>query len=137
MVAAETSNATLRIFFSYALADKARAQPLRRLLSQQAQVRIFSTDELSAGDDVLSHLREEIVGCDLFVVLLSPEALNSSWVLHELGAAWGLEKPIVAVMTQPQVSVPVDLSKASIVRLTSLESAEEVDQLLAPYQRLR
>jgi len=36
--------------------------------------------------------------CDEFVVLLSRYSKDRPWVLIEMGAAWGLRKPIIAII---------------------------------------
>ena len=130
---------TLRVFLSYEQSDRPYADRLRHLLSQAQGIghRIFTTDSLSAGEDWSNKLREEIAGSDVFLVLLSPSSARSKWVLQELGAAWALNKPIIPVLTHPELSVkpPVELSDARIVSLESLESPETVRELLEPYEQ--
>jgi hypothetical protein len=69
-------------------------------------------------------------------VLLSPQALESKWVLHELGAAWGLKKPIVSVVTHPEVAakIPVALSEVQLVDIKDLETPEAINQILERYE---
>jgi len=108
---------------------------LESLLSQRPNLRVFSTDALSAGEDWEPKLRDEIAQSDVFMVLLSPASLASKWVLHELGAAWALKKPIIPVLTRPESSVriPVELPGRTPVDLNSLDSPEALAQLLEPY----
>lgn len=133
----EKNKPNLRVFFSYASADKAYALRLRSLLSQRLNLRIFTTETLSAGEDWESKLKSEISECDIFVVLLSPYSLKSKWVLHELGAAWGLEKPIISVVTDPEVftKIPVALTKARLVDIKDLENPEVINQILERYEK--
>ena len=42
--------------------------------------------------------------CDIFLVLLSPDSVNSEWILPEIGAAWALNKLIVPIVTQTGLS---------------------------------
>lgn len=126
----------LRVFFSYTAADKAHALKLRSLLSQRSNLRVFTTDLLSAGENWEPRLRNEISECDIFVVLLSPSALESSWVLHELGAAWGLKKPIIPIVTHPEVfaKIPVALSNIQLIDIEDLENPEAINQIIERYE---
>jgi TIR domain-containing protein len=127
----------LRVFVSYATPDRAYARQLESLLSQRASLRVFTTDALSAGEDWEPKLRDEIAQSDVFIVLLSPASVASKWVLHELGAAWALNKPIIPVLTQPEAfsKVPVELQDRKPVSLSSLDNPEVVSQLLEPFEK--
>ena len=114
MTKQKKSKPTLRVFLSYAAADSADTLKVRSLLAQQPNLRIFTRDTLSAGEDWVSKLKNELSSCDIFMVLLSPNSVGSSWVLQELGAAWALEKPIIPVVTHPAVltRIPMYISEA-------------------------
>jgi hypothetical protein len=118
----------LRIFLSYATADRTDARKVRSLLSKRPDLRIFTTETLSAGEDWESKLKGEISQCEIFIVLVSPTSVDSKWVLHELGAAWALDKPILAVVTDPEVvsKIPLNLRGVEIVEIKDLEKPEEV-----------
>jgi hypothetical protein len=124
----EKDKQDLRIFLSYATADREYARRLRSLLSKRSNLRIFTTETLSAGEDWESRLKDELSQSDIFVVLLSLNSVDSEWVLHELGAAWALDKPIISVVTHPEVSskIPMDLREVQSVEVEYLESHPEV-----------
>jgi hypothetical protein len=124
----EKGKQDLRIFLSYAAADKEHAHRLRSLLSRRPNLRVFTTETLSAGEDWESKLRDELSQSDIFMVLLSLNSVDSKWVLHELGAAWALDKPIVSVVTHPEVfsKIPMDLREVQSVEVEYLESHPEV-----------
>jgi hypothetical protein len=128
----------LRVFLSYAAADKPYADRVRSVLSRRANLRIFTTESLSAGEDWASRLKDELSRCQLFVVVLSPSSVESNWILHELGAAWGLNKPIIPIVTDPEVisKVPLTLRGIKFVGVKELEKPEVVSQLLERYQDL-
>ncbi|MDQ3813569.1 MAG: toll/interleukin-1 receptor domain-containing protein [Armatimonadota bacterium] len=119
-----------RIFMSFATADRAKAAQVRHFLSDNFGARVFTQDDLSAGEDWVTKLKEEISQCDAFVVLLSPSALASSTVLHELGAAWALGKPIITVETQPGVMsrLPLELRDVQAISWDSLMNSESAQQ---------
>ena len=129
----------LRIFLSYAATDSANASQLHRLLSQRLNLRIFTQKELSAGEDWRSKLKRELVQCDLFVVLLSPNAVQSAWVLQELGGAWMLDKPIISVITDPYVldKIPIALKKELMIDIDDLENPEALDEIFERYEEKR
>jgi nucleoside 2-deoxyribosyltransferase len=122
---------------SYAASDRGYARQLELALSGRANLRVFTTDALSAGEDWESKLRDEIAQTDIFMVLLSPASVGSNWVLHELGAAWALGKPIIPVLTQPEafIRVPVELQDRVPVSFSSLDSPEALTQLLEPFEK--
>jgi hypothetical protein len=131
----ENEKPILRIFFSYAREDRAEALKVHRLLLR-LNLRIFTKDTLSAGEDWQSKLKDELTQCDLFIVLLSPNAATSSWVLQELGAAWGLEKPILPIVTHPDVfaQIPVSLNQFEFVDMNALEDTDAINRILERYK---
>lgn len=126
----------LRIFLSYAAADRVYAHQVRSLLSQRPNVHLFTTETLSAGEDWQSKLKDELSKCDLFLVLLSPNSVESKWVLHELGAAWAIDKPIVPIVTHPEVftKVPVALSQTQFVEIKDLAKPGIMNRILEHYE---
>jgi len=126
-----------RIFLSYAGADRTYARKLRSLLSQRPNLRIFTTETLSAGEDWESELRDELAQSDLFMVLLSSNSVDSKWVLHELGAAWALNKPIIPIVINPEAfsKIPVTLGELQSVEIEDLENPEVIDQILEVHEK--
>ena len=127
---------TLRVFLSYASADREYAHHVRSLLAQRPDVHVFTTEMLSAGEDWQSKLKDELSKCDIFLVLLSPNAVESKWVLHELGAAWAMDKPIIPIVTHPKVfaRVPVALSQEQFVEIKDLEKPGTINRILERYE---
>jgi hypothetical protein len=134
----EKAKRTLRIFLSYTAADRAQARKLRSLLSQRSNLRIFTTEMLSAGEDWRSRLRDELSQCDIFVVLLSSNSVNSPWVLQESGAAWGLNKLIIPIVTHPEVvsKIPAPLNEIQSIEVKNFERPEVVNQILEHYEEM-
>lgn len=133
----EKGKPAIRIFLSYAAADKEYGHKLLNLLSQRPNLHIFTLEVLSAGEDWKSKLKDELSKCDFFIVLLSSNSVNSKWVLPELGAAWALNKSIISVVTHPEVfsKIPVDLRKVQSVDIKYLEKhPEAINQILEHYE---
>jgi len=132
----ERGKQALRIFLSYAAADRTYAHKLRSFLSQRPNLRIFTTETLSAGEDWESKLKDELSQCNIFVVLLSSNSVDSKWVLHELGAAWALNKPIIPIVTHPEIfsKIPLTLRGIKFVEIKDLEKPEVISQILEHYE---
>jgi len=133
----EKGKRALHVFLSYAAADREYARKLFNLLSQRSNLHIFTLEGLSAGEAWESKLKDELSQCDIFIVLLSSNSVNSKWVLSELGAAWALNKLIIPVVTNTEVlsKIPMDLRKTYSVESTYLEDHPEViDQILERYK---
>lgn len=93
---------------------------------------------LSAGEGWQSKLRNELIQCDVFIVVLSPYAVESSWVLQELGGAWALRKPIVPVVSQPEIlaRVPVPVDEESLIEIKDLDKPDVINHILERYEKL-
>lgn len=103
---------TTKVFISHAADDIQLATALVDLLFScmhldDEQVRCTSVPghKLPVGSDVAKTLRDELGESSVVIGLLTPRSLRSSWVLFELGAAWGSHKN-----TKPLLSDDVDFS---------------------------
>jgi nucleoside 2-deoxyribosyltransferase len=112
------------------------ARHVRNLLVHRVNAQVFTTEDLSAGEKWESKLRNELSSTDVVVALLSPRSVDSSWVLHEIGAAWALEKPIIPVVTRRDVlnKMPVSLDRARIIELTDVDTRENADKFVDGFE---
>jgi nucleoside 2-deoxyribosyltransferase len=126
----------LRVFISHSDVDMVAARKLRNLLVHRANAYVFTTEDLSAGEKWENKLRDQLSAADVVVALLTPTSVHSNWVLHEIGAAWALGKPIVPVITRRDVlnNMPVSLINAQAIHLTDVESNENADKFLGAFQ---
>ncbi len=63
------------------------------------QIKVFLDEkDIEVGQPIGDSIRASIEQCDEFVVLLSRYSKDRPWVLIEMGAAWGLKKPIIALI---------------------------------------
>jgi len=126
----------IRVFFSYETADNDHARKLRRILSRHFNLRIFTHEGLSAAEDWKSKLKSELAQCDIFVVLLSPNSVESDWVLQELGGAWMGDKPILPIVTHSHVlaKIPLQLRNAQTVNINDLDNPEVINQILESFE---
>jgi len=79
------------IFISYTHNDRARIAPLASYLGRLGLQVWMDTKDLLAGESIIDAVSKAIEKSDLYVVALSPEAIKSQWVRHELNTALTLE----------------------------------------------
>jgi TIR domain len=90
-----------RVFLSHSHKDRWIARQCARLIEEAAKARaevFFDEEDIEGGQSIPDSIRTGIEKCDEFVVLLSRYSKDRPWVLIEVGAAWGLRKPIVAIV---------------------------------------
>ena len=128
----------LRVFVSHSgsLADAGFARELSRLLSQRLDARVFTADDLNAGENWQVKLRNELAEADVVLALLPPGAVNSSWILQEIGAAWALQKLIIPVVTNKDVlnKLPVSLGGSRALEFSDVDTPEKADEFVQEFQ---
>lgn len=104
-VTEEASEDAMKIFVSHSSVDKdiatAFVELLRAALPLSANdIRCTSVDgyRLPPGSNADAELRKEVFEAAAFVALLSPQSIQSVYVMFELGARWGTNKPLLPVM---------------------------------------
>ena len=125
------------MFVSYATEDSAYASKLINVLAQQPNLHVFTTDKISAGENWRSKIKRALSDSDFFLVLLSPTSVQSRWIQFELGAAWGLNKPIIAVVTSHEVvnRIPLDLGELHVVDLDQFGTPEAISRFFQLYEK--
>ena len=126
-----------RVFVSHSHKDRWIAKHMVKEMEDlgKARVEVFLDEkDIEVGQHIAKEVREAIAKCDEFVVLLSPNSKGREWVLLELGAAWGLEKPIMVILhdlspqKMPDVTYPhkaTDLNHFDTVYLGQLRERME------------
>ncbi|HVW15854.1 MAG TPA: toll/interleukin-1 receptor domain-containing protein [Mucilaginibacter sp.] len=100
-----SSEPSLDIFISHSSADVEIVKTLIDLLRSAlpipaAKIRCTSVDgyRLPAGASTDQVLRNEVNNCKVLIGAISPKSMTSAYVLFELGARWGQEKPMLPVV---------------------------------------
>jgi len=127
----------IKVFISHSNIDSVFARHIRNLLVQRINAQAFITEDLSAGEKWQSRLRSELSSADVVIAILTPASVNSSWVLHEIGAAWALEKQIIPVVTRRDVlnKMPISLDALQVIDLTDVDTPENQAKFENAFER--
>ena len=128
-----------RAFISYAHEDKDIALQLSKLLTQNGVQPWIDAWEIAAGDSLIERVFEQgLKNCAVFVILLSPDSVKSSWVKQELDVAV-LNRirhltQVIPVVTK-ECEIPVSLR--ALKRLNLNEGIDNVTRAIVDvaYQR--
>lgn len=92
-----------RVFVSHATTDKYLARIVCEKLEALGVATFRDDRDIDGGEDIPDRIKSEIARCDELLVLLTPDSVQRDWVLLEVGAAWGCEKRIVAILCHTKV----------------------------------
>ena len=108
------------VFISHSEKDRWIARQMAALIEERGRkhgIKAFLDEkDIQGGESIPDSIRKNIQECREFVVLLSRYSVKRPWVLIEIGAAWALEKRIVAI--------------------TDKVTPEEMPAIIAPYKAI-
>lgn len=111
-----------RIFLSYARADRDQARKLAQHL-REAGLEVWDPEqELLPGSDFTAALKEALGKAEAVVVLISPDAMESRSVSHEIEYALGarhLRGRLIPVVLRPTKEIPWILNTLHMIRYDS------------------
>lgn len=93
-----------KIFISYSSSDRWVAKQLFQVLENEGHQPILDEKDIRSGDSITEWIRTGLGKCDDFLLLLSPTAIKSQWVLVELGGALALDKRVIPVLLSVAVN---------------------------------
>jgi len=124
-----TNNEKMKIFISHSHKDveiaKGLIELLRAALNLKVEdIRCTSVDgyRLPAGISTDEQLKSEIHDSSVLIGLISPASISSYYVLFELGARWGANKPLIPLISN---SKGADLLKGPLHGINALNANEE------------
>ena len=102
------------IFISYANSDEKFARSLSNKLEENGNNVFFAGGSIPAGQDWQASIANSLKDADAMIIILSEEASNSKWIMHEAGAAVGFwqekGKPVVLPLVIDDIQIPGPLS---------------------------
>ena len=110
----------MKIFLSYASQDQVSAQILAKKLEAKGHQVWDPERDLVSGSDWASTLMKQMKSAEAMIVLLSPEAVDSRWVSHEIEYALGasrLQDRLIPVLVRPTKKIPWILRELQLVKL--------------------
>jgi tetratricopeptide (TPR) repeat protein len=120
-----------RIFVSHSHLDNdfgtKFAQDLRRALNDESAVWYDVLGGLHGGETWWEKIIEELTARDVFIVALSPDAMNSSWVRLEIDMAFNENKFIIPVLHR-NCSIRADLKIKQIISFLAPKPYEQAFQ---------
>lgn len=101
------------VFISYSQKDKDHVIPIASYLARLGLRVWMDTKELSAGQNLVEEISYAINNSDIYIIIISPSALDSNWVTHELNTALTLEinqgKPKVLPIIVEKTNIPISI----------------------------
>lgn len=106
-----------RIFISHSSKDKALIEAfVEKIIRLGIGIPIddifctsIETMGIKNGDDMRNHIRQNILGCDLALLMISSSYIRSSICLNEMGAVWSMPIPDVNVFVCPDCQFPTSI----------------------------
>jgi hypothetical protein len=118
-----------KVFISYARKDVQFARRLAADLEEAGFDVWWDLSDLKGGDDWVRFIPTAIEASQYFVVLLSPDAIQSEWVTKEYSYALRLRKKVVPAMVK-SCDVPFALNTINYVDFVNNEYEVALNKLL-------
>ena len=88
------------VFISHASSDQDWAKAFAESLRQHGQQVWLDREALSAGDSIQHQIETRLRESNIIVLLWNPNSLHRSNLFFEIGAAMGMGKAVVPVLSQ-------------------------------------
>ncbi len=95
--------------------------------------------KLRSGSHTSTTLRAELNEAEIIIGVLTPESLESGWVMFELGAGWGAQKwvvPLIAGVDYDSIPGPLKESSATHAATRAFRRPCATPPALAPSEVL-
>lgn len=117
----------MKIFISYARVDKAICVGIANLISAYD---VWYDCRLAAGQNWWKEILKRLEWCDVFLYLLSPSSLQSSYCEKEYFLAREAGKRILPILIEKAAQIPNGLRDIQYIDMSEGQNAENVSQLL-------
>jgi hypothetical protein len=88
----------MKVFISHSSSDKWVARQIAKQLGDRGIDSFLDEKDIETGDVIDETIQEHLADCDELLMLLSPAALKSPWVLMEIGGAKVLRKRLIPIL---------------------------------------
>lgn len=119
-----------KIFISYSRKDIDFARKLAGDLERAGYDVWWDITDLRGGDDWVRTLPAAIEAAQFFIIVLTPNSVESEWVRKEYTQALGLRKKIIPIMLE-SCSVPFALNTINYINFMAGEYPENFEKLLS------
>ena len=119
-----------RIFISYSRKNLETARQLAADLEQAGYPTWWDISSLQGGDDWLRVIPAAIEACEVFLLLLSPDSIQSQWVTKEVTHALKQKKRIIPIMIAA-CEVPFEVNNLNCLDFSGLDYPANLRKLLA------
>ena len=98
---------------------------------------VFSASSVSPGITIgeqLSHeIREHMRNADAVVAIISKSSLESSWLLFEIGVAWGMGKQVIPILIRGMQyeDIPPTLSGVQALRVDTKDDFTRAGEMIS------
>ena len=127
-----------RIFVSYSRVDRYITEQLvahlRRIYGHK---HVWFDENLRAGQTWWDEVRRQIDKSDVFIILISPESLNSKYCMMELNAARDSRKHIIPVLVRDRTVVPPNIKNLHMIKMPGSINLEALTDLQAAIYHAR
>ena len=116
------------VFVSHSSRDTWVARQIARVIEEHGAQTFLDANDIQVGDDFAMVILDQLRRADELVILWTPWALESQFVLLEVGAAWGRGIPISQILygvtaadLASRPSFPTPLKGRNMIRIDDLE----------------
>lgn len=129
-------NAEHKVFVSHGKPDAWLAQQLAKEIRARGANTFLDETDIPKGANFKSIIREQVAGCSELVAIFTPWSAQRFWVWSEVGAAWGQNKTVVAILYGLKVKELEEIgeSKAVFEDINILD-LNDADRYLAELER--
>lgn len=122
------------VFLSYAHKDAELASEIREALQAAGRSCFMAEKDIPVAAEWESEIHGALLGCSLFLVLVTPHSKDSAWVLLESGGAWILGKKVIpALANVDPSSLPDPISR---FQASHVQTPVQIQQLVQQITRI-
>lgn len=91
-------NSDHKVFISHGKPDAWLAQQLAKEIRARGANTFLDETDIPKGANFKNIIKHEVTDCDELVAIFTPWSAQRFWVWSEVGAAWGQDKAVVAIL---------------------------------------